>query len=384
MDNRSKKKIFWVILFIVAVLLVTITLVQKKPSNFEIRLGSIQVLTGDAKSYGEQLRDGVNLAVKEINGTSSESKVEVVIYDSENNKDLALEKLKALKERDKINFVADVMSSGIALNAMPYITKNKMLFISAVNTSPELTNISPYFYRIIPSDGASSEQLAKWAIEMGYKTAALLHATDVWGTGLKNVLGNKYKELGGSIVYVKDADPKQTIFKPVVSELIEKRPDVVFLVMYPREAALLLKEARKQGFTSHFMGTDNFTGSELIQVGGDAVDGVMFVTPGQESRKSERYKHFLSLYQTTFKTDKNPPLFTMMGYDMIHLIATVAKDAEADVEKARDILAKINFDGVSGKIAFDKNHDVIVKDYSRKILVFDKQKKSYEAVDFRK
>lgn len=382
---KGKSMLFWGILVIVIALILIVTLVQKRTSDSQVRIGSVPILTGEYKSYGEQFRDGALLAIKEINASDQGKKAELIVYDSEGNKDLALEKLKALKERDKIKFIADIMGSGIALNAMPYVNQNKMLVISGVNTGPEFTaNGGPYFFRIIPSDGVASQQLAKWALELGYKNAAIVHATDVWGTGLETVLEKTYTDLGGKLVLIKDSDQKQTIFKPIVSELIEKNPDVIFLILYPREAGLFLKEAQKQGLKSRFMGTDNFTGSELAQMGGDAVTGVMFVLPSTEKDKSEKYTRFLSLYQKTYNTTKEPTLFNLMAYDCVQLLAKVIKDSKGDVEKAREILTTINYDGITGKISFDKNHDVVVKDYARKIFTYNKERKLYEPVDFSK
>lgn len=384
MSSRGKTVVFVVILAAAAALVLFITLGKRERSNSSIRLGSVLILTGNFKSYGEQFRDGAQLAVNEINNSDPQGpKVEISFYDSEGNKDLAIEKLKTIKERDKTNFVVEIMGSGVAIDALPFITQNKMLVISGVNTLPAFSSkAGPYFYRIIPSDGVASEQLARWAIDSGYKRGAIVYATDTWGKGLKEVLENTYRSLGGELVAVKDSEQKQTLFQPIVSELKEKSPDVVFLVMYPTEAGLLLKEAKKQGFKTHFMGTDNFTGSELAQTGGDAVDGVMFVQPSSEKDPSPATSRLRELYQKTNGGGKEPTLFTIMGYDCVQLMVKTIREANGDVEKARQILASTDYTGASGHITFDKNHDVVVKDYARKLYTYDAANRLAKAVDF--
>lgn len=385
-SKRSKTIAFAIILVVIAVLVLTITLVRREAPTSRIRFGSVLILSGDFKSYGEQFRDGAKLAVDEINEISGSDDffVEIIFYDSEANKDLAVEKLKALKERDNIDFVVEIMGSGIALHAMQCVTQNRMLVLSGVNTSPDLTlKGGPYFYRIIPSDGVASQQIARWALDSGYSKGAIVYATDSWGTGLKTVLEITYEKLGGEFVFIRDSELKQNIFQPIVSALKAKHADVVFLILYPREAALFLKEAKKQGFESHFMGTDNFTGSELAEVGGEAVDGVMFVIPGAEEKIGVAKQRFLKLYQKNYGAEKGPALFTVMGYDCVHLMVKIIKQSNGDVEKAREILSAIDFEGASGPIAFDENNDVIVRSYARKIYVYDEAKKTAEAVDFR-
>lgn len=382
MSSRGRTASFIVILIGAAGLVLYLTLGGRAPSSAPIRMGSVLFLTGDAKSYGEQFRDGAQLAVDEINGSQG-GPVEIIYYDSEANKDLGLEKLKALKERDKIDFVTEIMGTGVATNALPYITQNKMLTLSGVNTGPEFsTKGGPYFFRIIPSDGVAAEQLARWALDSGYKRGAIVYCTDTWGTGLKGVLEKAYTAAGGQLVAVKDSELKQTVFQPVVSELKGGTPDVVFMVMYPREAALLLKEAKKQSFKPRFMGTDNLTGSEFAQIGGDAIDGVMFLQPSGNSRNSEVWLRFSRLYQNTHGAGKEPPLFTIMGYDCVHLMAEVIRQSAGDVEKARERLAAIRYEGASGSIAFDGNHDVVVKDYAKKVYSYEQAARAARAMDF--
>lgn len=384
MSSKSRIALFIVVVVAAIGLTLLVTIGRRNRFPNKIRMGSVLFLTGDAKSYGEQFRDGAQLAVNELN-SSGQGPVEIIYYDSEGNKDLAVEKLQALRERDKINFIAEIMGSGVALNTLPYITQNKMLTLSGVNTSADFTaKPSPYFFRIIPSDGVAAIQVAKWAIDSGYKKGAIVYSTDTWGTGLKGVLEKAYSDLGGELVGVKDSEQKQSIFQPTVSELRTRAPDVVFLVMYPREAALLLKESKKQGFKTHFMGTDNFTGSELAQIGGEAVDGVMFVIPSSTDATSTVSKRFRELYNKAYGAGKEPPLFTIMGFDCVQLMAKTIKESNGDVEKARAILAATKYDGASGPIAFDNNHDVVVKDYARKVYVYDGTSQLAKAADFKK
>jgi branched-chain amino acid transport system substrate-binding protein len=375
MTSKGKTVVFIGLILAAAAVILVITYGRRGAPGSQIRLGSVLILTGNYKSYGEQFRDGAKLAVDEINSSNKNSEpVEIIFYDSAGNKDTAVEKLKTIRERDKTNFVVEVMGSESALEAIPYITQNKMLVISGVNTTPDLTSkAGQYFFRIIPSDGVASEQLARWAIDSGYKRGAIVYSTDTWGTGLKGVLEKTYQ-----------SEQKQTIFQPIVSELKQKAPDVVFLVMYPTEAGLLLKEAKKQGLRTHFMGTDNFTGAELAQASGDAVDGVMFVQPSSGQNQSPIAQRFRELYQKTYGMGKDPSLFSLMGYDCVHLMVKAIREAGGDVERARQALASVNYEGASGRIAFDQNHDVVVKDYARKIYSYDGATKLAKAVDFAK
>jgi len=382
MEQKKRRRLFYSIVGVMAVLLAAIFIWTNTP-RYSVRLGSILWLTGEYRSYGEQFQEGANLAMSEID-KNNDHELEIKFYDSEANKDKALEKLKILKEVDKIDFVVEIMGSGLALNAIPYVTESKMLVISGVNTSPYFTLQHPkYFFRIIPSDGVAAQQLVNWAMDLSAQKAALIYATDVWGIGLKDVVEKAYTQRGGRFVYLKDVEVNQTIYQPIVSSLKRANADVTFLIMYPKDAALLLKEAGRQNVRTRFMGTDNFTGSEVIEVGGEGVDSVLFVIPSSADTNNPKYRHFLELYNAKYGINKKPELFTMTAYDCVHLMYNAYKASDGDVEKARIYLANLDTDGATGHIKFDENNDIVVRNYARKMYLYDRKKRTATAIDFR-
>jgi len=376
MTSNQKTKVFIGILSVIILLTLIITFIGRAPSE-NIRLGAVLFLSGEFKSYGEQFRDGARIAVDEINrnAESDDDRVELIIYDSQANIQVARERLQTLRERDKIDYIVEIMGSGIAINTIDYITDNNMLVLSGVNTSPDFTyEGGENFFRIIPSDGVASQQLAEWSSEMGWNRTAIVYSTDVWGTGLKNVLETTLKELGSDILLVKDTEMGQSIFQPVVSDLRRVDPDVVFILLYPREAGLFMREARRQNFKTNFMGTDNLTGDEFRNVGGDAVEGVKFVIPAAERSDSPKYQHFLKMFREKYGDDRDPALFSITGYDCIHLMVETYKSANGDVDKGREYLKNVRFEGASSIIEFDQYHDVIVADYARNIFDRDPER----------
>jgi len=379
--HNIKKIISFLVVVIFPSIIISLSFIGCQDTKANVRFGSVLILSGDFKSYGEQFRDGATLAVNNIN--QDEKKLDVLFYDSQGNKELAIQKLKTLKEVDKVDFVTEIMGTGIALNAIPYITKNKMLVLSGVNTGPDFTiDGGPYFYRTIPSDGVAAQQLAKWALELKYDEGVIVYSTDVWGSGLKKILEKTYTDLGGKLNSVEATEMNQTIFQPVISKLKQTKPKVVFLLMYPKDAGLFLKEARKQKFDSNFMGTDNFTGTELAEIAGKAVERVMFVLPNTDQSKSEQSQEFIQLYKKSYGDEKEPSLFTLMGFDCVNMMYQVFNRANGDTDKAREILSSIEYQGVSGQVSFDRNNDVVVKEFSRKIFEFNKSTNQSDIKDF--
>jgi len=376
-------KTLWITIVVLFVVLFFITIAFLKPfsDKSKIRIGSVLILSGEYKSYGEYFQQGALLAAEEMN-SSQKQQIELTILDSEGSKEKALEKLKALKEQKNIHFVADVMGTAMMRHVIPFINENKILVLSGVNTGPELSGEGgSFFFRIIPSDGIASQQLSKWAIESGFKKGAILYATDDWGQGLRKALDKSYRDLGGEIIDSRDVEVNQTIFQPIVSLYKETKPNVVFLVLYPKTAALFLREVKKQGLQTQIMGTDNFTASELPDIARDAVDGVNFIIPQPAGEPTPQQKNFLELYNLKYGIGKKPHIFTTMAYDCVKLLAKIYQETQGDPERAAKTLEMIQYEGASGHIAFDKNHDVVVKDFSRKVYKYDKVSKKASILD---
>jgi branched-chain amino acid transport system substrate-binding protein len=355
---------------VIAVLLIglalAVTIRRNRPAN-TIRLGSILVLSGDYKSLGEQVRDGQSLAVDEINSKAGTgNRVEVEFYDSQGEKAIALEKLKTL-DRDGVKFIAEIFGSPSASHSMSFVSQQNMLFVSGVDTGASLTeNGGKHFFRIIPSDRLACQQISNKAMSMGYNTAAVVYINDEWGNGLRGEFEREYQQAGGQISASIETGKGQDLFQPVVSTIKSKAPKLVLLFIYPREAALLVKEARRQHLDAAFIGTDNLTGAEVTDVAGDAAIGVMYVVP-RPPEESEASKHFKQLYAQKFGPGKEPPIFAVLGYDVVHLLAKAAADANGDISKATSILEAMRMDGASGRISFDKNHELVVADYQLKV-----------------
>jgi branched-chain amino acid transport system substrate-binding protein len=371
MKNSLRRSLSIGVIVVVIAFFVALALWRPSAESESIPLGSVLILSGEFKSYGEYFQQGALLATERLRASGG-TPVNLTILDSEGNKEKALEQLKALREQYGVRFVADVMGTPMLKHALPFLNENKMLIVSGVNTGPDLSvDGGRMFFRIIPSDGVASQQLARWALAEGWKRAAILSATDDWGAGLKGALERAYQLAGGEIIDSRNVELTQTIFQPVVARYRESKPDVVFLLLYPKTAALFLREARKQGLNAKYMGTDNFTASELPDLAREAVNGVLFVVPGAGSEGTPENEQFIKAYQAKYGSNVAPHLFARMAFDVVGLLAQAHEASGGDPEKAAAYLESVSYRGATGEIKFDTNHDVVVRDYTRKTYQYD-------------
>lgn len=367
---RRRSIVVGLALVVVSILAAYLYYRESSSSTQKATIGSILILSGDFQSYGEQFRDGVALAEQVVEADGEGPEIDVLIFDSQGLKRRAIELVETLNERYHVSYIADIMGTGLALEAAPTFNERQMLVLSGVNTGPELTSKGgSYFFRLIPSDGVASVQLAEWATELGYKEAAVVHDTDEWAMGLMAELKRAFGNKGGRVISEVECPKGFELFGPLVSRVKAGSPEVVFLLLYPREAGLFLKEGARQGLGSAFMGTDNFTGQEVVEHAGDAAEGVLFVLPGEGPKETnEVYDRFRQEFRQKYGEEREPELFSITGYDVLMILADLQERFGTDTTAAAEFLSGATYRGASGEVQFDENGDLKVGQYRRMIF----------------
>jgi branched-chain amino acid transport system substrate-binding protein len=139
------------------------------------------------------------------------------------------------------------------------------------------------------------------------------------------------------------------------------KPDMIYLPDYYNVVNLAAKQAREKGIKAPFMGGDGWDSSDLDR---KAADGGFFTNHYSPEDTRPEVKNFVKAFGAKYKDDKGQPkipdALAALAYDATNLMLQAIKDAGADdTAKVKGVLDKISFNGVSGKITFDANHNPI-------------------------
>jgi branched-chain amino acid transport system substrate-binding protein len=177
MENKNKK---WLILGIVLVVIAIIGLgLFNKPSNKgELKIGVIASLTGPGAYFGEQLVNGLQLALAGINanGGIDGQKVSLIIEDSKTDNTTALTVAKKLIDVDGVKVIIGDSWNGTTLTILPYTTEKKIIVISP-NSSLDVFTKDDYMFRLIPTTAELVKPLASYLKESGVETVAFARVT---------------------------------------------------------------------------------------------------------------------------------------------------------------------------------------------------------------
>ncbi|MCC8350604.1 ABC transporter substrate-binding protein, partial [Campylobacter sp. VicNov18] len=201
------------------------------------------------------------------------------------------------------------------------------------------------------------------AKDLALKNAVIImDQSNVYSLGLARAFENSFELNGGKIIKKLVINSGDKDFKAIVSQLKSLSPDFVYMPIYHPEAALIARQARQVGFDKLLTAGDGVNNQTFIELGGNAVNGVIFTDSFDYNNPSTKLsKDFIAAYEKV-KSTKELPAFSAMGADA-YFVMLNAMNACIDNLTSKCVNEKIhqtkNFEGVSGIISIDQSGNAI-------------------------
>ncbi|MGQ0539317.1 MAG: ABC transporter substrate-binding protein, partial [Gemmatimonadaceae bacterium] len=314
--------------------------------------------------YAVEVQHGIELALSEINdsGGIRGRKVTLLMRDDEAKGTKAAQvAAEFLANQDVVAVVGHVNSAAMVAAARVY--DGGLPAIAVTTTTPDLTNISPWVFRVIPSDSVNGVDLARFAERMSFTRAAVLYENDAYGRGLASAFRRAYR---GHIVAV-DPIPGTAgaDYEPYIAWIKAQQPaiDAVLMITVEGPGVALMREARRQRLAVAFVGSDGWTGLSKYP---EVAEGVYVAQAFTATDPRAEVQRFVAAYRTRYGTI--PTANAALGYDAMHVAVRAIGAAGSDRRRVRDWLAaagqRVPLPGVTGPIAFNENGDVANKPFA--------------------
>ena len=306
-----------------------------------------------ARNVGAATRQGIELAVEEVNaaGGVRGRQLQVLMRDDGGDGARAAQIAKEFVDDGVLGVIGHVNSGPTIAAAKVYDGNVAMIATSA--TSPTLTGISPWVFRVISSDSINGDMIARFATALGRKRAAIIYENDSYGRGLA---ASFYRRFGGQIVSVDPIAPDATDLEPYVSYYKSRSPDIVFAIGGGTSGLALLREAQRQHLASDFVGSDGWT---AIMSDTALSEGVYVGAPFTAEDPRPEARHFVDAFRRKFGT--TPDDKAALGYDATSLLARAIAVAGPSRTAVRQYLASLDdstaYHGVTGVIQFKESGD---------------------------
>ena len=320
-----------------------------------VKIGSITSITGEYAYYGELEKRGIDLALEEINknGGINGLPVEIVREDDQGDPIRSVEVLNKLIQVDKIQAVIGSITSDEVIAQAPFIEKNKIAFLTAIANSGEIPAAGGYIFRIFPTTDQEGKNLVEAAARRGNKTGAIVYINNAYGLDLTKTIRREAPLAGIEILaaegYKKDAKD----FGGQLSRVREKNPNTIFLLGFPRDMGLILKQAKDMNLSTDFFAPATFENPVIKTIAGAGAEGIVYVMPVDT---------FSAAFTDNFKKKfgKDPNFVNALNYDALNLLAGAIGRAGYNGEAIKNELLKVaDYPGASGNITFDETGQAI-------------------------
>ena len=309
---------------------------QQGVSKDEIRIGTIQDLSGPLAGFGKQSRNGMQLRVEEINeqGGINGRKLKLYVEDSGYDPKKAVLAAQKLVNQDKIFIMAGHIGTAQNMAAMPVqFDKNVINFlpITAAREMYEPLNRLKYSFAATYYDQIRLA-LPRMVKDKGAKKVCTIYQDDEFGLEVQRGAEAGLKAAGMELAEKTSFKRGATDFSSQVAKMKAAGCDLVVLGTIIRETIGTIGEARKTGFNPTFLGSSAAYTDLIHKLGGKAMDGMYAAMTVQNPYTDEadpKIRFWANKYKTKFNED--PTVFSVYGYMIIDTFAQVAQKAGANL-----------------------------------------------------
>ncbi|MBQ7794878.1 MAG: ABC transporter substrate-binding protein [Clostridia bacterium] len=327
-------------------------------------IGGIGPVTGAAATYGQAVKNGAELAVKEINaaGGVNGMTLKFLFEDDEHDAEKSVNAYNTLKDKG-IQLLMGTVTSTPCVAVAEKTFEDNMFQLTPSGSSVDCITHDNAF-RICFSDPNQGIASAQYIADnnLATKVAVIYNSSDVYSSGIYEKFAteaaNKGLEIVAAEAFTKDS---ATDFTVQIQKVKESGAELLFLPIYYQEAALILTQADKVDLDVEFFGCDGLDGV-IAQLGDQAAlaDGVMLLTPFAADAKDEKTVAFTTAYKAAYN-DEIPTQFAADAYDAIYVIKAALEKAEVSdaniavsdlCEKLKAAMVEIEVPGVTGTMTW--------------------------------
>jgi branched-subunit amino acid ABC-type transport system permease component/ABC-type branched-subunit amino acid transport system substrate-binding protein len=337
-------------------------LVACKPKVDDIPVGAYLSLTGADSTFGTDTRDGIALAIEQVNaaGGVHGKPIRIIYEDDKSSSQEAANKVRQLIDRDgAVAILGEVASSRSLAGGLICNTK-KIPMVTPSSTAVDVTEGREYVFRTCFTDAQQGEVAARFVRETLKKDRAAIFyaAQDNYSSGLADTFKSAFVSMGGTIAIEKGYQKGETKFTTYLAAIKASGAEVIFAPVYYNDMAQIGPQAAQVGIASSaFVGGDGWDSDDILETAGAELDGSFFTNAYAPDVPWPNSAAFVKAF--VGKYGHVPGALAAQGYDGARLLAdAIARAPRVTPEAIKVALAETKgFAGATGVLTIDAHHD---------------------------
>ena len=329
-----------------------------------IRIANIVELSGGGATAGTNFKNGVELAVKEINASGGilGKKIETTTSDTQSNPGVA----KGLTQKavdDGVFAIFGPVFSGSIMVSMAESRKAEIPNFTGGEAASFTMQGNPYIFRTSFTQATAMPKVARYISDVAkLKTLAIIYVNNDFGKGGLDMIKKALEKSSTKVVAEVSTDAGQVDFSAAVLKAKQSNADGVFAYSNEEESARILRELRKQGWTKPVIGETTLTGQKVIELAGDAANGAIAHVGLTVDAPIPAIRAFRAKFEKEYKyiSDHNG----MKGYSGIYMLkAAIEKVGKLDRKAVAAAMHTLKVTtakepGILMDVSFDANGDL--------------------------
>ncbi|MEO8387030.1 MAG: ABC transporter substrate-binding protein [Polaromonas sp.] len=320
-----------------------------------IKIANIVELSGGGATAGTNFKNGVELAVREINANGGilGKKIQTTTADTQSNAGVA----KGLTQKaidDDVFAIFGPVFSGSIMVSMAESRRAEVPNFTGGEAAAITEQGNPYVFRTSFTQATAMPKVARYISEQAkLKSIAVIYVNNDFGKGgldaIKKALANSPTKILSEI----STEPGQVDFSAAVLRAKQSNAEGVFAYSNEEESARLLRELRKQGWNKPIIGETTLTGQKVIELAGDAANGAIAHVGLTVDAPVPAIRAFKAKFEKDYKyiSDHNG----MKGYSGVYVLkAAIEKAGKLDRKAVAQAMKglKVNTDKYPGALMY--------------------------------
>ena len=362
-------------------------------------VGMVVSLTGAAGRFGQAASKSVELAFGELNKAAGAQgiagcRLAFEVRDAQSQGAVAVDQARQLVDLKKVPALIGGIISSVSIPVVTSVTAPAgVVQISPASTSPTLTRLANegttkgWFFRTITSDALQGTAAAKYAMDQGMRTLAIIHVNNDFGVNMLAEFRKAYEALGGKILSVTPYNAQQPSYAAEVTNALKSDPPALYFIGYPGDGTTIVRTWIQQGGPQRFLLNDGMNAADFIKgVGPQFLNNAFGTSSGTTRTPSTEF--FASAYPAmSGGFDAGAPAADCAFDAGAILGLAIAQAGKFDAASIRDAIRKVTdpggevvhagpqgfaralqlirekkpvrYVGVIGPVQFDRNGDIV-------------------------
>lgn len=329
------------------------------PENEVYKVGVILPLTGSSAFWGASAKNAILLAVQDINDSGGivGKKLEPIFEDEKCEPMAAVRAYHKLSDIDNVNIIIGAICSSSTLAIAPLAERHKDLLITPCSEAAQISAAGDYIFRLwVPNDRQGVLMADYLWNNEKIKSVAILAMSNDFGNSISRAFIESYKSLGGKISSHDEYLLDEKDFKPQLLKIASQKPEALYLISYPADGAIVVKQKKTLGLKIKTFTTSGIDSNDFFTAVGNAADGMIFAEI-EDSTTIQFRERYASTYHLPWPGIGS---CASTSYDAMLILAKAINEVGISPSAVKDFLYKLrDFNGTSGNITFDNSGDLI-------------------------